>query len=172
MWDDVDDERKREGETRCRLIACTSRKAPRVPLGLTSPSDGRISTNSAICLLNIHTAEGFGIWSRTMMYNLAIRVCTSPPLLAPRLKIFKLKCTTPPWIESRTCWTRGRHATIWASAARLDVDCTFSGPRNETDSRVNGLLYFVHPGGEMGRFLMEMKLLNMHSVASSKSHGI
>ena len=28
MWDD-DDERKGEGETRCRLIACSSRKAPR-----------------------------------------------------------------------------------------------------------------------------------------------
>ena len=30
------------------------------------------------------------------MYNLVIRKCTSPPLLAPRLKIFKLKLTT--------CW--------------------------------------------------------------------
>ena len=30
------------------------------------------------------------------MYNLAINKCTPPPLLAPRLKIFKLKCTTPP----------------------------------------------------------------------------
>ena len=29
------------------------------------------------------------------MYSLAIRKCTSPPLLAPRLKIFKLKFTTP-----------------------------------------------------------------------------
>ena len=27
------------------------------------------------------------------MYNLAIRKCRSPPLLAPRLKIFKLKFT-------------------------------------------------------------------------------
>ena len=44
-----------------------------------------------------------------------IRNCTSPPLLAPRLKIFKLKFTTPPGIEPRTCWTRGRHATIWAN---------------------------------------------------------
>ena len=51
------------------------------------------------------------------MHNLAIRKCTSPPLLAPRLKIFKLKFTTPPGIEPWTCWTRGRHATIWASAA-------------------------------------------------------
>ena len=40
------------------------------------------------------------------MYNLAIRKCTSPPLLAPRLKIFKWKFTTPPGIEPRTCWTR------------------------------------------------------------------
>ena len=38
MWND--DERKGEGETRCRLIACSSRKAPRGPPGLTSPSDG------------------------------------------------------------------------------------------------------------------------------------
>ena len=56
MWDD--DERKGEGETRCRLIASSSRKAPRGPPGLTSPSDGRIAINSTICLLNIHTAEG------------------------------------------------------------------------------------------------------------------
>ena len=34
----------------------------------------------------------------------------------PRLKIFKLKFTTLPGIEPRTCWTRGRHATIWANA--------------------------------------------------------
>ena len=30
-----------------------------------------------------------------VMYNLASRKCTSPPLLAPRLKIFKWKFTTP-----------------------------------------------------------------------------
>ena len=77
----------------------------------------QIAINSSICLLNIYTAEGFGIKSRPVMYNLAIRKCTSPPLLAPRLKIFKLKFTTPPGIEPRTSWTRGRHATIWASAA-------------------------------------------------------
>ena len=55
------------------------------------------------------------------MYNLAIRKCTSPPLLAPRLKIFKLKFTTPLGIESRTCWTRGRHATIWANAVSFKI---------------------------------------------------
>ena len=54
------------------------------------------------------------------MHNLAIRKCTSPPLLAPRLKIFKLKFTTPPGIEPRTCCTRGRHATIWANVASLE----------------------------------------------------
>ena len=59
VWDD--DERKGEGETRCRLIACSSRKAPRGTPCLTSPSDGRITINITICLLNIHTAEGFGI---------------------------------------------------------------------------------------------------------------
>ena len=65
MWnddddDDDDDESKREGDT--RLLACSSRKAPRRgPPGLTSPSDGRIAINSTICLLNIRTAEGFGI---------------------------------------------------------------------------------------------------------------
>ena len=56
-----DDERKGEGETRCRLITCSSRKAPRGPPGLTSPSEGRIAINSTICLRNIYTAEGFGI---------------------------------------------------------------------------------------------------------------
>ena len=57
------------------------------------------------------------------MYNLAIRKCTSPPLLAQRLKIFKWKFTTPPGIEPQTCWTRGRHATIWASATSLCMNC-------------------------------------------------
>ena len=56
-----DDERKGDGETRCWLIACSSRKAPRGLTGLTSPSDGRIAINSTICLLNIYTVEGFGI---------------------------------------------------------------------------------------------------------------
>ena len=51
------------------------------------------------------------------MYSLAIRKCTSPPLLAPRLEIFKWKFTYPPGIEPRTFWTRGKHAIIWASAA-------------------------------------------------------
>ena len=37
VWDD--DERKGEGETRCRLIAYSSRKAPRRPPGLTCPSE-------------------------------------------------------------------------------------------------------------------------------------
>ena len=66
------------------------------------------------------------------MYILAIRKCTSPPLLDPRLKIFKWKFTTPPGIEPRTCWTRGRHATIWASAASFNVQCqrvSFQRPR-------------------------------------------
>ena len=49
------------GETRCQLIACSSRKAPRGPPGLPSPSDGRIAINSIIRLLNIYTSEGFGI---------------------------------------------------------------------------------------------------------------
>ena len=54
-----DNERKGEGETQCRLIACSSRKAPRGPPGLTSPSNGQIAIN--ICLLSIYTVEGFGI---------------------------------------------------------------------------------------------------------------
>ena len=48
--------------------------------------------------------------------------CTSPPLLTPRLKIFKWKFTTSPGIEPRTRWTWGRHATIWASAASI-ISC-------------------------------------------------
>ena len=39
VWNDDDDERKGEGEARCRLIACSSRIAPRGPPGLPSPSD-------------------------------------------------------------------------------------------------------------------------------------
>ena len=89
------------------------------PPGLTSPSDGLIAINSTICVLNIHTAKGFVIQSRLVMYNVAIRKCTYPPVLAPTLKIFKWKFTTPPGIEPRTCRTRGRHATFWASAANF-----------------------------------------------------
>ena len=62
--------------------------------------------------------SGSHLW--TCVYNLAIRKCTSPPLLAPRLKIFKWKFTTPPGIEPRICWTRGKHATIWASALIME----------------------------------------------------
>ena len=38
----------------------------------------------------MHTAE-----SRPVMYNLTIRKCTSPPLLAPSLKIFLMKTYHP-----------------------------------------------------------------------------
>ena len=46
LWND--DDRKGEGETRCRLIACSSRKAPKGSPGLTSPSDGEIAINSTV----------------------------------------------------------------------------------------------------------------------------
>ena len=36
-----------------------------------------------------------------VMYNLAIRKCTSPPLEAPKLKIFKRKFTTLPGSNPR-----------------------------------------------------------------------
>ena len=55
------DERTGEGETRYWLISFSSHKAPSGPPDLMSPSDGRIAINSTICLLNICTAEGFGI---------------------------------------------------------------------------------------------------------------
>ncbi|KAJ4442950.1 hypothetical protein ANN_04548 [Periplaneta americana] len=42
--------RKEEGETRCRHVAYSCRIALRGPPGLTSPSDGRITINSDICL--------------------------------------------------------------------------------------------------------------------------
>ena len=50
-----------KGREKVKPGACSSRKAPSGPPGLTSPSDGRIAINSTICLLNIYTAEGFGI---------------------------------------------------------------------------------------------------------------
>ena len=54
------------------------------------------------------------------MYNLAIRKCTSPLLLAPRLKIYY-----PAGNRTRTGWTRGRHTTIWANAASCNsILCT------------------------------------------------
>ena len=135
MWDY--DERKGEGETQCRFIACSSRKAPRGPPGLTSPFDGRITINSTYqqyYMPSQHTYCG-RVWNliQACEYNLAIRKCTSPPLLAPRLKIFKWKFTTTSGIESWTCWTRGRHATIWASAASglLSVDSEYKCFRSE-----------------------------------------
>ena len=114
-----DYERKGEGETQCRLIACSSLKAPRVPAGLTSPSDGWVAINCTICFLNIYTVGRVWNLIRPVIYNLAISKCTSPPLLALRLKVFKWKLATSPGIEPQTCWTRDRHSTIWASVARL-----------------------------------------------------
>ena len=52
VWDD--DERKGEGETRCRLIACSSRKAPRGP--------ARLNVYQQYYMPSQHiSAEGFGI---------------------------------------------------------------------------------------------------------------
>ena len=50
-----------KGRKKVKPDAGSSRKAPRELPGLTSQSDGRIAINSTICLLNIHTMEGFGI---------------------------------------------------------------------------------------------------------------
>ena len=88
------------------------------------------------------TAEGFGILSRPVMHNLAIRKCTSPPLLAPRLKIFQWKFTTSPGIEPRTHRTRGRHVRpiIWASAARFFKTCR---PYNNFKYRFHGKLFWL-----------------------------
>ena len=79
-----------KGGEKVKPGACSSQKTPRGLPGLTSPCDRGIAINSTTCLLNIYTAEGFGIYFRFVMYNLAIRKCTSPPLLAPRLKIYDL----------------------------------------------------------------------------------
>ena len=100
VWDD--DERKGEGETRCRLIACSSRKAPKGPPGLMSPTDESLST-VLYAFSTYILRKGLEFNPGLLVYNLGIRKCTSPPLLAPRLKIFKLKLTTPPGIEPRTC---------------------------------------------------------------------
>ena len=62
VWDDED--RKGEGETRYRLIACSSRKAARGPPGLTSPPDDESLSTVLTYTLSQHTvhkAEGFGI---------------------------------------------------------------------------------------------------------------
>ena len=50
-----------KGREKVKPGAGFSRKTPRGPPGLMSPSNGRIAINSTICLLNIYTAEGFGI---------------------------------------------------------------------------------------------------------------
>ena len=42
------------------------------------------------------------------MYNLAIRSCTSPPLLVLRFKIFLIKFSTSPGIETQTRYIRDR----------------------------------------------------------------
>ena len=59
-----DDERKGEVETRCRLIACLLEKHQGGRHPRTNRYEqyyGYMAMNSTICLLNIHTAEGFGI---------------------------------------------------------------------------------------------------------------
>ena len=95
VWDD--DERQGEGETRCRLIACSYRKAPMGPPGLMSPSDGRITINSTIYLFNIHTAEG----ACDVQFSDQKVYISTPP--SPEVENFKLKITTPSGIEPRTC---------------------------------------------------------------------
>ena len=50
-----------KGREKVKPGAGSSRKAPTGLPGLTSPSEGRIAMNSTIRLLNIYTAEGFGI---------------------------------------------------------------------------------------------------------------
>ena len=58
------------------------------------------------------------------MYNLAIIKCTSPPLLARGWKFSNENWLPRRGSKPRTCWTRGRHATIWASAANYQsFDC-------------------------------------------------
>ena len=83
------------------------KKTPRGPPGLTSPSDGGIAINSIICLLNIH---------------LAIRKCTSPPLLAPRLKI--LKCKIYYHVGDRTPDLLNQRQTCYHLNQRIFVHCT------------------------------------------------
>ena len=125
VWDG--DVRMGEGETRCRLIAYSSRKAPRGPPGLTSPTDGRIGINSTI-MPSQHTYCG-SVWKLIYTCDVQSSGCkvyiSTPP--SPEVKILKLKFTTPPGIEPRTCWTWGRHATIWANAASSfrSVLCSF-----------------------------------------------
>ena len=50
-----------KGREKVKPGDCSSQKALRGLPGLTSPSDGRITINNIICLLNVHNAEGFGI---------------------------------------------------------------------------------------------------------------
>ena len=108
------------------------------------------------------------------MYNLAIRKCTSPPLLAPRLIVFKLKFTTPLGIEPRTCWTWGRHATIWAKRGERARNCwsysrhgweccenrtlrpasAFPGAIPKSPFNSNLRIMFFNPGTERGPLLI------------------
>ena len=72
--------------------------------------------NSTICLLNIHTAEGFGIQSRPVIYNLVIRKCISPPPPSPEVENFQMKIyypagdrTTYPLNQRWTCYHLSQH---------------------------------------------------------------
>ena len=87
--------------------------------GITSPCPTDESLSTVKYAFSTYVLRKSLEFNPALMYSLAIRNCTSPPLLAPRLKIFKWKFTTSPEIEPRNLWTRGRHATIWASAAGL-----------------------------------------------------
>ena len=75
------------------------------------------------------------------MYNLAIRKCTSPALLAPRLKIFKLKYPagdrTPDLLDQRqTCYHLSERGVIFSKIFYVldvvyvksnSISCYFSG---------------------------------------------
>ena len=123
MWDD--DKRKGEGETRCRHIACSSRKAPKGPPGLTSPSDGRIAINSTTCLLNIHTAED-------LKFNPLESVHLSTPP-SPEVENFQIKIyypagdRTPDLLNQRqTCYHLSQRGEL-----RESLKLLFSSPSSK-----------------------------------------
>ena len=61
------------------------------------------------------------------MYNLAIRKCTSPPLLAPRLKIFKWKFVTPLGIQTPDLLNRRQTCYHLSQRGELSYKCKLIG---------------------------------------------
>ena len=113
-WDDDDERKGRNGNPvpAHSLFFSKSTKG----LGLTSASDGRNAINSTICILNIHTAEGFGNLIQAcdvQSSDWKVYISTPP---SPEMENFQMKIyysagdwTLYPLNQRQTCYHLSLH---------------------------------------------------------------